>query len=155
MREKLALTPIFYLASIVLVNAVFAVVGPYFGALCVGVVFVLRDYVQRQIGHRVLLVMLAACGISYFMASPIVATASLSAFLTAELADWAVYSSLPFRFQYRVLFSSVVGVAVDTLIFLPMIGVPLWPIFAIAWASKMIAAAAVFSFYQLKPKVTE
>jgi queuosine precursor transporter len=139
-----------YLFSIVFVNFMFAHTGPYVGAVLVGAVFVLRDYVQRSIGHYVLLVMLAGCGISFYMASPAVATASLVAFLAAEAADWAIYSALPFRFQNRVLFSSVIGVAVDTLIFLPMIGVPLWPTFAIAWASKMIAAGAVFTWYQVK-----
>lgn len=141
-----------YLFSIVFVNFMFAHTGPEIGAVLVGFVFVLRDYVQRSIGHYVLLVMLAGCGISFYMASPIVATASLVAFLAAEASDWAIYSSLPFKFQHRVLFSSVVGVAVDTLIFLPMIGVPLWPIFAIAWCSKMAAAVAVFGFYQVKAR---
>jgi len=145
-------TVILYLFSIVLVNFMFAYTGPYVGAVLVGSVFVLRDYVQRSIGHYVLLVMLAGCGISFYMASPVVATASLAAFLAAEASDWAIYSSLPYRFQHRVLFSSVVGVAIDTLIFLPMIGVPLWPIFAIAWASKMAAAVTVFGFYQVLAK---
>jgi queuosine precursor transporter len=145
-------TVILYLFSIIFVNFMFAHTGPTIGAVLVGVVFVLRDYVQRNIGHYVLLVMLVGCGISFYMASPIVATASLVAFLAAEAADWAIYSSLPFRFQHRVLFSSVIGVAVDTLIFLPMIGVPLWPTFAIAWASKMVAATIVFGFYQVRAR---
>jgi len=136
-----------YLISIVAVNAMFAHTGPEIGAIMVGSIFVMRDFVQREIGHKVLFVMLMACAISFFMASPIVATASLTAFLTAEFTDWGVYTALPLRFQHRVLFSSVLGVAVDTVIFLLMIGVPLWPTFAIAWASKMIAAVLVFVWY--------
>lgn len=142
-------TALIYLVAIVGVNFMFAHTGPTIGALFVGIVFVLRDYVQREIGHKVLLVMLAACVISYFMASPVVATASLTAFLAAELADWLVFTVLPFDFHHRVLFSSVIGVAVDTLIFLPMIGVPLWPVFVIAWGSKMVAASCVFGFYKV------
>ena len=139
-----------YIFSIVLVNFMFAHTGPEFGAVLVGSVFVLRDFVQRRIGHYVLLPMLFACGISYFMASPVVATASLTAFLVAELSDWAIYTALPFRFHYRILYSSVIGVAVDTLVFLPMIGLPLWPLALIAWCSKMIAAVLVFCYYQFK-----
>lgn len=140
---------VLYLVSIVGVNFMFAHTGPTMGALFVGVIFVLRDYVQREIGHNVLLVMLVACGISYYMASPIVATASLVAFLAAELADWLVFTVLPFGFYRRVLFSSVIGVAVDTLIFLPMIGVPLWPVFVIAWGSKMVAAVGVWGWNEV------
>lgn len=139
-----------YLTAIISVNFMFAHTGPHIGALFVGIIFVLRDYVQQRIGHYVILPMLVGCGISFYMASPIVATASLTAFLVAEASDWFVFSALPFRFQHRVLFSSVIGVAVDTLVFLPMIDVPLWPVAAIAWASKMIAATGVFAWYQVR-----
>ena len=52
-----------YVFSIVLVNWLFVVVPPlvtpfgnlYLATLVVGVVFVLRDYAQREIGHKVLL----------------------------------------------------------------------------------------------------
>ena len=141
-----------YLFAIVLVNWLFAHTTPILGVppatLIVGIIFVLRDYVQRQIGHKVLLVMLIGCGISFFMASPIVATASLTAFLVAELSDWGVYSILPFRFQHRVLFSSVIGVAIDTLIFLPMVGLLTLQAVMVMWCSKMIAAIVVFIYYQ-------
>lgn len=139
-----------YLITIVMVNFMFAHTGPHTGALFVGLVFVLRDYVQRQIGHYVVLPMLIGCGISFGMASPMVATASLVAFLAAEASDWLMFSALPFRFQHRVLFSSVIGVAVDTVVFLPMIDVPLWPVAVIAWTSKMFAALVVFSWHQVR-----
>lgn len=143
-----------YLFSIVFVNWMFAHTDPVMGippaTVVVGLVFVLRDFVQHQIGHKVLLVMLAGCGISFFMASPMVATASLTAFLAAEASDWLIYTALPFRFQYRVLFSSVIGVLVDTVVFLPMIGLFSWQAVAVMWCSKMIAAVAVFAFYQVR-----
>jgi len=52
-----------YIVSIVLVNWLFVVVAPwptvfgdlYLANLVVGFVFVLRDYGQRQVGHRILL----------------------------------------------------------------------------------------------------
>jgi len=61
-------------------------------SLIVGFIFVARDFAQREIGHRVIIAMLAAGGISYVLADPFVAVASLAAFLIGEFADWAVYS---------------------------------------------------------------
>jgi uncharacterized PurR-regulated membrane protein YhhQ (DUF165 family) len=146
-------TTILYLLSIVSVNWLFAHTEPIWGippaTFLVGLVFVLRDYVQRQIGHKVLLVMLLGCGISFFMASPIVATASLTAFLAAEASDWGIYTVLPYRFHHRVLASSVIGVAVDTMVFLPMIGLFSWQAAAVMWASKMVAAMLVWSYYEV------
>lgn len=136
-----------YLTSIVLVNFMFAHTGPHIGAVFVGAIFVLRDYVQKEIGHSVLIVMTIGCAISFYVASPMVATASASAFIAAEFMDWFVFTALRLKFHNRVLFSSVVGVAVDSLIFYPMIGVPLFPIVLVAWFSKMVAAASVWGYY--------
>ena len=142
---------IVYLLSIVAVNAIFVYTGPNFGAICVGVIFVLRDYVQQRFGHGVLLWMLAGCGLSFFLASPVIATASLTAFLFAEGSDWLVFTALPFDFRHRVLFSSVIGVAIDSLIFIPMaLGVIDLKLAAIMWMSKMLAAVAVWSYYTVK-----
>jgi hypothetical protein len=52
-------------------------------SLIVGFVFVARDFAQREVGHRVLLAMLPGAGISYFMASPMIAVASAAAFLVS------------------------------------------------------------------------
>ena len=61
-------------------------------SLLVGFIFVARDFAQREIGHRVIIAMLAAGALSYIMADPFVAAASVAAFLFSEFADWAVYS---------------------------------------------------------------
>ena len=78
-----------YLASMVLVNVGFAYVPLIHGwppmSLAVGLVFVLRDFAQREIGHRVILLMLAGAVLSYFMASPAIALASCAARVTAAM----------------------------------------------------------------------
>ena len=91
-----------YIISIVLINIGFVHVPmlPLFGtgemyppmALIVGLVFVLRDYVQKEIGHKVLGAMAIGGILSYFMASPFVAIASVTAFLVSEIIDWAYYT---------------------------------------------------------------
>lgn len=113
-------------------------------SLVVGFVFVARDFAQREIGHRVIIAMVAAGALSYVMASPYVAAASIAAFLISEFADWAVYSFTGRPFAQRVLLSSAVGTPVDSVIFLAIIG-HLSVIGVIAMtASKMIGAVAVW-----------
>ncbi|MEQ8665559.1 MAG: VUT family protein [Rhodospirillales bacterium] len=120
-----------YIALIVCVNWLFTVVplvdlpgGEKWppASLFVGLVFVARDFAQREIGHRVIVAMLIAGALSYFMASPYVALASVTAFLISEFADWAVYSFTKRPFSQRVLLSSAVGTPLDSAVFLLMIG---------------------------------
>jgi uncharacterized PurR-regulated membrane protein YhhQ (DUF165 family) len=90
-------------------------------SLLVGFIFVARDYAQREIGHRVIIAMLAAGVLSYVMASPFIAVASVAAFLISEFADWAVYSFTGRSFSRRVLLSSAVGTPLDSAVFLSLI----------------------------------
>ncbi|MBT6096116.1 MAG: hypothetical protein HOH04_14625 [Rhodospirillaceae bacterium] len=121
----------FYIGLIVLVNWGFTVVplvelpgGEMWPpmSLVVGLIFVARDFAQREIGHRVIIAMLAAAAASYFMANPFVAVASLSAFLISEFADWAVYSFTRRPFSQRILLSSLIGTPLDSIAFLAIIG---------------------------------
>ena len=97
MKQKYTLA---YIVLIVVVNYGFSVVPliPFMGemfpimSLVVGLIFVSRDFAQREIGHRVILAMIVAAGISYVMADPFVAIASLAAFTFSELADWTIYT---------------------------------------------------------------
>jgi len=120
-----------YIALIVAVNYGFTVVplvempgGEKWPpmSLVVGFIFVARDFAQREIGHRVIIAMLLAGVLSYIMASPFVAVASLAAFLVSEFADWAVYSFTGRPLAQRVLLSSALGTPLDSGIFLALIG---------------------------------
>jgi uncharacterized PurR-regulated membrane protein YhhQ (DUF165 family) len=114
-----------YIASIVLVNWLFVAVAPwptmfgdlYLANLVVGFVFVLRDYGQRQVGHKILMATLVAGIITYFMVDPAIAVASITAFALSEMTDWAVYSFTKRPLQQRILLSSLVSVPLDTLAF--------------------------------------
>jgi uncharacterized PurR-regulated membrane protein YhhQ (DUF165 family) len=144
---------ILYVALIVLVNWGFTVVPlmPLPGgemwppmSLVVGLVFVARDYAQREIGHKVIIAMLVSAALSYVMANPFVAVASLSAFLISEFADWAVYSFTRRPFSQRVLLSSVIGTPLDSAVFLAIIGhFSLVGVVAMT-LSKMLGALAVW-----------
>jgi len=114
-----------YIVSIVLVNWLFVVVAPwptvfgdlYLANLVVGFVFVLRDYGQRQVGHRILLATLVAGIITFFMVDKVIALASITAFVLSEMTDWAIYSFTKRPLQQRILLSSLVAVPLDTLAF--------------------------------------
>ncbi|MDR2891546.1 MAG: VUT family protein [Deltaproteobacteria bacterium] len=142
-----------YIFTIVLVNCAFTVVPIFFlpggeawspVALIVGFIFVIRDYAQRAIGHKVLLAMLIGGAISWLMASPEVALASICAFLVGELLDWSVYTFTRRPFSQRVLLSSAIGTPLDSAVFMLMIGMFSWPSVIIMTASKMLGATAVF-----------
>jgi len=119
-----------YVVSIVLVNIGFVYVTPVplLGemfppmSLLVGVIFILRDFAQREIGHKVLGAMAIGAVLSYLMADPFVAIASLVAFIISELADWAVYTFTKKPLGQRILISSAVGTPIDSAVFLWMLG---------------------------------
>ncbi|HEC90167.1 MAG TPA: hypothetical protein ENI55_00725 [Alphaproteobacteria bacterium] len=128
MKYKLS---IIYMALIVAVNVGFVatpMVALPGGALwppmslVVGFVFVARDFAQREAGHRVLLFMLAGAVLSYLMASPLVAAASTAAFLVGEGVDWGVYTVTKRPFSERILYSSLLGAPLDSIVFLAALG---------------------------------
>ena len=106
-----------YVVLIGLINYGFTVVPlvPVFGemfpplSLIVGLVFVARDFAQREIGHKVVGAMLVAGFLSWWMADPFVALASVTAFMISEFADWGVYSWTKKPFAQRILISSIVS----------------------------------------------
>lgn len=130
-----------YVASVVLVNALFMVwPGNLAGAFIVGSTLILRDLAQRAVGHRVLFATLLAAGITALM-SPGLAIASGAAFLVSELADWAVFSRWPGSFRARAVASSVVGSPLDSGVFMVAAGFFSWPGFAVMTVSKLAALA--------------
>ena len=86
--------------------------------LVTGLVFVFRDFVQRGMGHRVLIVMALAIGWSFYYAWPVIALASGIAFAISEIADWLIYTFTKYRLSTRIILSSAVAAPIDTTIFL-------------------------------------
>lgn len=143
-----------YVISIVLVNHAFDVLpmlelgGSVIPAatFLVGLIFVIRDFAQRDIGHYVIPSMLVAGALSYFLlADPTIAIASVTAFLVSEFADWAVYSFTKRPFPQRVLLSSALGTPIDSALFLYMIGSFSIQGVIIMTLVKMVGALVVWS----------
>ncbi len=147
-----------YVVSIVLVNWLFTAIAPwstalgdlYFANVVVGFVFVLRDYAQCEIGHKILLATLLAGVVTYFMVDPMIAVASISAFVLSEMADWAIFSFTRRPLQSRILISSLVAVPLDTLAFQHLAGYLTPAAFATEVASKALGVAIVWYLLKLR-----
>ena len=153
-----------YIASIVIVNWLFTVIPPIVLpggdlwpplSLAVGFIFVVRDFAQRAIGHKVLLAMLMGGIISYFMAGPEIAFASVAAFLVGEALDWAVYTYTGRPFSQRILLSSLVSTPVDSAVFLYLIGMAGPGAILIMTFSKLAGALAVFWLIRRRERFAE
>lgn len=145
-----------YILSIIVINVLFGLIPPVqtiWGpwppvALLVGLVFVFRDFAQRQVQHKVLYATLIGIGISYLMAEPKVAYASAVAFAVSELLDWLIYTALRRPFEERIIFSSLVSTPIDSWVFLGMIGLASPASIMLMTASKMVASVFIAYGYR-------
>ncbi|MFY0615299.1 MAG: VUT family protein [Hyphomicrobiaceae bacterium] len=92
------------------------------GVLVVGLAFVLRDLVQRRLGVGfAAMAVVAGAALSALLAPPALVIASGVAFLISEFADLAIYTPLQKRrLVLAVVASSIVGLIVDSIIFLQL-----------------------------------
>lgn len=90
------------------------------GVLTVGVALVLRDVVQRCLGPwPSVIAIVVGSVLSATLAPPALVVASATAFFLSELVDFAVYSPLQRRrLMLAVLLSAVLGLSVDSVVFL-------------------------------------
>lgn len=145
-----------YVLTVLVVNIAFTVVPPIdlgFGvftpvALVVGVVFVVRDFAQRAVGHWVLLAMLIGTFLSFMMAEPAIAVASALSFAASEFVDWATYTATRRPFRTRVLYSTLLGAPIDTVLFLYLVDMFEPANFVLMTAGKFIAAILIRLFYR-------
>lgn len=139
---------VIYILTIVLINMSFTYIDPIIlydgtmwsvGSVLAGAVFVVRDYAQKELGHKLIFIpMIAAAVLSYLMASPFVAFASLLAFSASEVCDYLAFTFKKGSFKSKVILSSVVSIPVDTAIFLFVISHLSWFSFVIMCLSKVI-----------------
>ena len=145
-----------YIATVVGINLAFAYIPPIvlfdgtiftIGSVIAGLVFVARDYAQREVGHKAVLALMAAAGLlSYLLADPFVAIASIAAFAISEISDYIVYSKYKGDFNKRVIFSSLVSVPIDTTVFLAIISHLSALSFAVMCISKLLVVAYFVKF---------
>ena len=181
-----------YVVAIIVVNWSFVALSPwatpfgdlYIANIIVGFVFVLRDYAQRAVGHKVLIATLLAGIGTYFVVyytSPqgmftsssslftayvtaimgdtsiaaVITFASVAAFAISEMTDWAFYSFLKRPLQQRILVSSLVAVPLDTIVFQYLAGYFSPAAFATEVASKVLGVVLVWYFLRIRIGNTE
>ena len=90
------------------------------GVLMIGLALLLRDAVHETLGARWALYAIAVgAALSYLLADPYIAIASLIAFGVSELSDFAVYSRIRERSRVLGVFASgCVGSVIDSVLFL-------------------------------------
>jgi len=90
------------------------------GVLMIGLALVLRDLVQRRLGVEFGIgAIIVGAAISAGLAPASLVVASAAAFLLSEFADFAVYTPLARRrLVTAVVASSIVGLVVDSIVFL-------------------------------------
>ena len=145
-----------YIATVVAINMAFAYIPPIvlfdgtiftIGSVIAGLVFVARDFAQREVGHKAVLALMLAAGVlSYLLADPFVALASISAFAISEITDYIVYSKYKGDFNKRVVVSSLVSVPIDTAVFLAIISHLSALSFAVMCISKLLVVAYFVKF---------
>jgi len=129
-----------YMLSIVLANLTVAYFGlvTWFGwlvfpagAIWIGLCFSLRDFVQREFGHKdVWYFMIATTVITTIMSIilshlPVplwkVAVGSALAFIVSEAIDWLVYYYLKKDIIWRICVSNLFSVPIDSIIFVGIV----------------------------------
>jgi uncharacterized PurR-regulated membrane protein YhhQ (DUF165 family) len=147
---------VIYIATVVFINLAFAYIPPIVlfdgtiftvGSVIAGLVFVTRDFAQREVGHKAVLALMLVAGVlSYLLADPFVALASIIAFAISEISDYIVYSKYKGEFNKRVVVSSLVSVPIDTAVFLAIISHLSALSFAVMCVSKLLVVAYFVKF---------
>jgi uncharacterized PurR-regulated membrane protein YhhQ (DUF165 family) len=87
------------------------------GAVMVGLTFSFRDMVQRQYGKWQCWIWMVVASVITYLFNQQLAVASISAFLVSEGIDWLIYTAMPGSFKKRLVASNIVGVPLDSIVF--------------------------------------
>lgn len=118
-------------------------------AIVTGLILVVRDFAQREVGHAIFIPLMLGIAISFAMAPPAIALASAAAFAISETVDWAVYTLSKKPLSQRVMLSSLIGAPIDSAAFwllasLSVPGVFTWSTVLTAIVSKWLGAYIVY-----------
>jgi queuosine precursor transporter len=128
--------------------------------IATGLILVVRDFAQRQIGHRIIFAMLVALGLTVVLAGPELALASGVAFFISELVDWALFTFTKASLTTRVLVSTAIAAPIDTVAFLFLAeslreGSFTWANIISSSAGKLIGLAVVIMIMRWRERRAE
>lgn len=147
-----------YISLILLINLGFAhtplyrVFGSEFSIMdpVAGIVYLARDFAQRELGHYIFIAMLIGSILSYFLATPAIALASVSAFMAGELIDWAIFTFTRKPLHKRLLWSACISAPIDSVIFLSMLHYLSPASFTLMTAGKIMGVIIIWLAWKIK-----
>lgn len=147
-----------YIALIVLVNVCFSYLPAlHFGVneisvadFLVGWIYLSRDFAQREIGHWVILAMVAGTLISFWLADPVIAKASVIAFAVGEAIDWLIFTLTGKPLSQRLLYSAGLSAPIDTYIFLQLAHHFNWLEFVVMTLVKCLGVFCLWQYWRVR-----
>lgn len=126
-------------------------------AIVTGLVLVVRDFAQREIGHYVFIPLILGVYFSYELAGKEIALASGAAFLVSEVVDWAIYTFTKKPLSSRIMLSSLIAAPIDSIVFLYGASLVVEGIFSTSTvitsiASKLLGAYIIYRLIKNKEK---
>jgi hypothetical protein len=122
-----------------------------------GLVLVVRDFAQREVGHTIFLPLCVGIAFSFVMAPPQIAAASAIAFGLSECIDWLIYSFSKRPLSQRVLLSTVASAPIDSTVFLlganmAVPGLFSWMTLLLSILSKIAGGYVVYSILKRRER---
>jgi uncharacterized PurR-regulated membrane protein YhhQ (DUF165 family) len=118
--------------------------------VAVGMIYIFRDFSQREIGRYVIFAMLLAGYLSFVLADQTVAYASLVAFLLGEFIDWGIFTYTRKPLSQRLLWSALISAPVDSFAFLYLLGRPNWLAMSVMTITKLLGVIVVWALWRFK-----
>jgi len=117
-------------------------------AIVTGLVLVVRDFAQRELGHWIWGAMIVGLALSTLTSWITVVVASGVAFLISETVDWAVYTFSNRPLSQRIMLSSAASAPLDQIVFIGLASLAVPGIFALGTVltgivSKLLGAWVV------------
>ena len=107
-----------------------------------GLVLVVRDFAQREVGHWIFLFLAIGLVLSIYTSDPTIAFASACAFLISETIDWALFTFAKLPLSKRIFVSAGISGPIDAAAFLFIANFALPGIFN--WWSLIAAVVSRF-----------
>ena len=107
-----------------------------------GLVLVVRDFAQREVGHWIFLFLAIGLALSVYTSDPTIAFGSACAFLVSESIDWALFTFAKLPLSKRVFVSAGISGPIDAATFLFIANFSLPGIFN--WVSLVAAVVSRF-----------
>ncbi len=152
-----------YIGCVVLLNTLFvylpgvAAFGQSFSPadMLVGVIYLVRDFAQREIRHYVIIAMIVGGAISYLLADRTIALASVAGFFVGEGIDWAIYTYTKRPLSKRLMLSAVISSPFDSLAFLIVANRLHWLPYLMMTLGKLTGVVCLWLLWKWRSHATQ